>query len=151
MTNAQIWASVAMVQVFQLFLPAGEVFNPILHGILRAMTWIESEKLTDIALYSQTTRLVGFLRSRPEYTGPLRITGQSLGGGISLITGAQTNIPAVAISGPNNKFTRDSLFPVLDLELIDSMLFNVIPERDIVPLVRAEHCFGGMIKFCLAF
>ena len=86
MTNAQIWAAVAMVQIFQLFLPAGEFFNPILHGVLNGMVWIESQKLADVALYSQTTQLVEYLRSRPEYTGRMQITGQSLGGGISLIT-----------------------------------------------------------------
>ena len=138
LTNAQIWASVAMVEVFQFFLPAGEVFNPIWHGLLRSMAWIESEKLTDVSLYSQTTRLVEDLRNRPEFTGTLRITGQSLGGEISLITGAQQNIPAVAISGPDNKFTRDSLLPALDLEIINTMLFDVIPERDMVPLVRGR-------------
>ena len=102
------------------------------------MAWIESEKLTDVSLYSQTTRLVEDLRNRPEFTGTLRITGQSLGGEISLITGAQQNIPAVAISGPDNKFTRDSLLPALDLEIIKTMLFDVIPERDMVPLVRGR-------------
>lgn len=86
MTNAQLWAAVAMTQVFQFFLPAGEIFNPILDGILKAMVWVESDMLIDIALYSQTTQLVEYIRSRPEFDGPVRIAGHSLGGGISLIT-----------------------------------------------------------------
>jgi hypothetical protein len=124
MTNAQLWGAVTLVQAFQFFLPAGEIFNPILHGVLKAMVWVESESLIDIALYTQTTQLVEYIRSRPGFNGTVRITGQSLGGGISLITvsffsvnqvflrsrrlgihillllqGAQTNIPAIAISG----------------------------------------------------
>ncbi|KAG7374006.1 lipase class 3 [Nitzschia inconspicua] len=134
MTNAQLWSSVALTQVLQFFLPAGEIFNPILHGLLKALVWVESENLIEIALYSQTTQLVEYIRSRPDFNGSIRITGQSLGGGISLITGAQTNIPAIAISGPNNVFSRQTFVPPLDLDTIDSMLFNVIPQRDIVPM-----------------
>jgi hypothetical protein len=75
-----------MVEIFQFFLPAGEIFNPILDGVLKSMVWVESEKLIEIALYSQTTQLVEYIRTRPDFNGTIRITGQSLGGGISLIT-----------------------------------------------------------------
>jgi hypothetical protein len=85
MTDAQLWAAVALVQVFQFFLPAGEIFNPILHGILYLVTWVETYRLKEIALYAQTTQFVSYLR---EFGGfnLIQITGQSLGGGISLIT-----------------------------------------------------------------
>jgi cephalosporin-C deacetylase-like acetyl esterase len=86
MTNAQLWGAVALVQVFKFFLPAGEIFNPILSGVLKAMVWVESETLINIALYTQTTELVEYIRSRPHFNGTVAITGQSLGGGISLIT-----------------------------------------------------------------
>lgn len=86
MQDAQLWMAVALTQVFQFFLPAGEIFNPILHGLLNAMTWVENQELIDIALYSQTTEFVEWLRTEGGFTGPIHITGQSLGGGIALIT-----------------------------------------------------------------
>jgi hypothetical protein len=92
MTNAQLWGAVALVQAFQFFLPAGEIFNPIIHGVLKAMVWVESETLTEIAIYTQTTQLVEYIRNRPRFNGHLRITGQSLGGGISLITVSSSSV-----------------------------------------------------------
>jgi hypothetical protein len=86
MTNAQLWSAVALTQVFQFFLPAGEIFNPILDGLLKAMTYVETHELAEIALYSQTSQFVEWLRRDVGFTGPIHITGQSLGGGIALIT-----------------------------------------------------------------
>ena len=96
MTDAQLWAAVALVQVFQFFLPAGEIFNPILHGVLKAMVWVESDKLAQIALYAQTTQLVEYMRSSERFNGPIHITGQSLGGGISLITVSKSRAVEIA-------------------------------------------------------
>jgi lipase ATG15 len=134
LTDAQLWGAVAWVQIVQTLLPAGVIFNPILEGVLRAMSVLESTELEQVALYQQTTALVNYVQQRKSFT-KIHITGQSLGGGIALITGAQTNIPAIAISGPNNLFSRKTFDPPLNLETINSMLFNVIPERDVVPLV----------------
>jgi len=142
MTDAQLWAAIALTQVFQFFLPAGEIFDPILDGVMKAMAWVESQRLKEIALYTQTTQLVQFMRDYVGISGPIHITGQSLGGGIALITGAQANIPAIAISGPNNVFSRLTYDPPLDLDKIDATLFNVIPDRDLVPRVRHRITTG---------
>jgi hypothetical protein len=158
MTNAQMWGAVALLQVLQFFLPAGEIFNPILHGLLKAMFWIESETLIQTALYTQTTQLVDYIRNRPGFNGTVRITGHSLGGGTSLITvsvslveqvllpscrsgvhihlllalqGAQTNIPAIAVSG-----TLFASFPNSQVSLFHSpCTFNDFLRN------RAEHLF----------
>ena len=134
LTDAQLWSAVAVIQVIQEIIPAGIIFNPVLSGVLRAMSVVQSSELEQVALYKQTTALVQFMRDE-GYTGNIHITGHSLGGGIALITGAQEGIPAVAISGPNNMFSRQTFDPPLDPDVINSMLFNVIPERDIVPRV----------------
>lgn len=50
-----------------------------------------------------------------------------------MITGAQTGSPAVALSGPNNKISRLSFDPPLDIDTLDRLTFNIIPDRDPVP------------------
>merc|ERR1712232_20384 len=49
--------------------------------------------------------------------------------------GAQTNIPAISLSGPNNILNRKMFDPPIDLDAINTLLFNIIPERDIVPTI----------------
>jgi hypothetical protein len=47
-------------------------------------------------------------------------------------------------TGQNIYFSRETFDPPLDLSTIDTMLFNVIPQRDIVPMVR-----GGILRSVL--
>lgn len=135
LTDAQLWAGVALMEFFLSLLPAGDVFKPILDDILLGMGYIESKHLKDIQLNSQTTGFANYIRDEVSFNGSLSITGHSLGGGISLITGAQANISAIAISGPNNIFSRRTFDPVLDIDTINTFLFNVVPERDLVPII----------------
>ena len=74
------------MQLFQLFLPVGEAFNPILDKILGGMSFVKSKKLREIALNEQTTGLVNYMRDTAGYKGLISITGHSLGGGIAMIT-----------------------------------------------------------------
>ena len=60
----------------------------------------------------------------------LALCGMSNGiiaGGLSIITGAQTDIPAVAVSGPNAMLSRLSFEPPLSVEALNSKTFNIIP------------------------
>ena len=59
------------------------------------------------------------------------------------ITGSQTRIPAVAFSGPNSVLARRTLDPPVSAEDINQYVLNVIPKRDIVPLVGG---FGTLIQ-----
>ena len=63
------------------------------------------------------------------------ITGHSLGGGIALITGAQTHITAVGLSAPNTVLARDVVNPKLELDDLKKYTFNIVPERDIFPKI----------------
>jgi hypothetical protein len=72
------------------------------------------------------------LKGNPDYNGT-GITGHSLGGGIAIISAAQTGVPGIAISGPNAKLSRLSFEPQLTVEELDSKTFNVIPDRDLIP------------------
>ena len=57
------------------------------------------------------------------------------GGGLAIITGSQSKTNAVAISGPNAKLSRDSFYPPLSVDDLNTYTFNVIPNRDPIPMI----------------
>lgn len=52
-----------------------------------------------------------------------------------MISGAQTETPTIAVSGPNNVMSRLSFTPQLTLEQIDRFTVNIIPTKDVVPRI----------------
>ena len=52
-----------------------------------------------------------------------------------MITGAQTQTPAVAVSGPNARISRLTFEPVITEEDLRRYTFNVVPNRDPVPMI----------------
>jgi hypothetical protein len=66
---------------------------------------------------------------------------RSLGGGLAIITGAQTGIVAIALSGPNAMLSRKMFDPPITADDLDSQTFNIIPDRDVVPMLddRAQN------------
>lgn len=80
------------------------------------------------------------LSQTDTYSG-VAVTGHSLGGGLSIITGAQNGIPAVALSGPNAMLTQKSFDPPITTEQLNENTFNIIPARDVVPMIddRAQN------------
>ena len=62
----------------------------------------------------------------------LRVTGASLGGGLAIITGAQTGAAAVAISGLGAELSRHTLNPPVTVADINERVFNFIPDRDYI-------------------
>ena len=71
----------------------------------------------------------------------LRITGASLGGGLAIISGAQTGVAAVAISGLGAELSRHTLNPPVTLAQINEHVFNWIPDRDYI--ARSKRMKGG--------
>lgn len=57
----------------------------------------------------------------------------ALGGGIALITGAQTNVPALGLSAPNARLSRLTFQPKISVESLNFNTFNIVPDRDMVP------------------
>jgi lipase ATG15 len=51
------------------------------------------------------------------------VTGHSLGGGLAIITGSQTQVAAVALSGPNAMLSRNSFQPPLSVDHLDQYTF----------------------------
>ena len=52
-----------------------------------------------------------------------------------MITGAQTEIPAVGLSGPNNMISRMTFHPQISEEALNKYTFNIVPDRDPVPRI----------------
>ena len=52
-----------------------------------------------------------------------------------MITGAQTEVPAIAVSGPNTRISRLTFDPPIRLESLEKHTFNIVPDRDIVPMI----------------
>lgn len=52
-----------------------------------------------------------------------------------MISGAQARIPAVAISAPNALLSRSSFDPPITSTQLQEFTFNVVPDRDLIPLV----------------
>jgi len=51
-----------------------------------AITKIESEGIEAVSFYKDTTAFVNYVKDQPRYIG-VGVTGHSLGGGLSIITG----------------------------------------------------------------
>jgi hypothetical protein len=78
LTDAQLWLGSALLVLLRAFLPFGHAWTPILHQVLKALTFIESASLERVALYKQTTTLVTSLQNTGNFS-TLHITGHSLG------------------------------------------------------------------------
>ncbi|KAL7553040.1 hypothetical protein ACHAWF_016283 [Thalassiosira exigua] len=131
--DAQLWLPAILFQGLRFVLPFSELFTPILHHMIYVLSRLESDSLNKVAFYRETRGFVNYLK---EVKG-LRVvvTGHSLGGGLAIITGAETDANAVAISGPNAMLSRDSFIPPVTVEKLDTFTFNVIPARDPVAMI----------------
>ena len=52
-----------------------------------------------------------------------------------MITGAQTETPAIGVSGPNARISRLTFDPPITEEQLRKYTFNVVPNRDPVPMI----------------
>ena len=124
-----------LVQALRAFLPIGAIWNPILDDIVQFINFLQSEALKRVAFYRATTDFANDLKMNSTYSD-IQVTGHSLGGGIAIITGSQSQIPAVALSGPNAKLSGSSFTPKVTHEQLEHYTFNIIPARD--PVARFD-------------
>ena len=134
LSDAQLWSAAAVFQALRFLLPMGEIWDPLLHRVDNVISWLESATINRVAFYRQTTEFTNFLKTDPAYSN-LQVTGHSLGGGLAIITGAQTGVAAVALSGPNAMISRLTFSPPLTTTALDTKTFNIIPDRDVVPRI----------------
>jgi lipase ATG15 len=136
LTDAQLWSAAFLMQGLRELLPLGKVWTPIIDQLVNVMTTLESKSINRVSFYKDTTAFVKSLQKQVPLTySGLGVTGHSLGGGLAIITGAQTGVPAVGLSGPNAMLSRQTFDPPVSATALDSLTFNIIPERDIVPMI----------------
>ena len=115
-------------------LPLGFLWTPALDLLVAAISALQSEALSDVSFYKETTAFVKFLQ-QSNSTGTVTLTGHSLGGGLAIISGAQTGAPGVGISGPNAMLSRRTFDPALSVDALNRYTFNVIPDNDPVAMI----------------
>lgn len=131
--DVQLWLGAALAQMIRSIIPLGWMWTPVLDELVYLTNSVESDNLKKVSYYTTTTQFINDILSgeygEGKYT-TMRVTGASLGGGLAIITGAQTNTTTVAISGLNAMISRRTFTPPLTVEALNTHVFNVIPDRD---------------------
>jgi len=133
--NYQLWLSSIIMEIVRRILPLGWIWNSIYPYLLYAVGWVDGHNLNEAAYYRVTTGFVNdLLENNYTYNGKsfskIRVTGVSLGGGLAMITAAQTNATSVTFSGPNGVLPRLTFDPPLSVTALNTKTLNVIPDRD---------------------
>jgi len=145
-TDIKLWMPAVLSQVVRGILPFSRQWTPIISTLIYITSLIQSGSLEEVAYYNQVTAFIEYVKSTGKYD-TIHLTGHSLGGGIAIISGAKSGIPAVALSGPNAMLSRQA-FGITEEEL-NRLTFNIIPQRDIVPLIDDVSMLFQQIR-CLA-
>lgn len=129
MVNMQLWSASGLAQIVKWLTPYGWIWTPLLDEFVWILSYIQSDSIQKVSYYSVTT---DFVNSIFDTYDNLRVTGASLGGGLAIITGAQTGAPSIAISGLGAEFSRHNLNPPVSKDDINERVFNFIPDRDYI-------------------
>ncbi|OEU08431.1 hypothetical protein FRACYDRAFT_212694 [Fragilariopsis cylindrus CCMP1102] len=129
MVNMQLWSASGLAQIVKWLTPYGWLWTPVLDDLVYFVSIIQSDSLKKVSYYTVTT---DFVNSISDTYDSLRVTGASLGGGIAIITAAQTGVSAVAISGLGAELSRNTLDPPVSIQDINERVFNFIPDRDYI-------------------
>lgn len=135
--NGQLYMSSILTQIVRYIQPFAWLWSPIWDDLIASVSWVSSERLNKAAYYRITTQFVNdvihnnFTHDGKSYH-TLRTTGVSLGGGIALITGAQTGAYTLAIAGVNPTLGRLTFDPPISLEALNTRVLNVVPDRDFI-------------------
>ena len=98
--NAQLWLYVGLMEYYLDLFPAGIFFHSILDENLKWTGFLQNQRLAQMRMTEHTTKLVNYMTNEAGFDkSKLALTGHSMGGGVALVTGAQTNIPTISLSG----------------------------------------------------
>ncbi|CAB9522076.1 Lipase (class 3) [Seminavis robusta] len=135
--NSQLYMGTALTTFVRALMPFNWLWGNVYEDLLATTSWIASDHLLQSAYYKVTSNFANdMLNNQYEFDGKtynfnfLRTTGVSLGGGLALITGAQTEAYAVSISGINPTLARLTFDPPLSIDALNTHVFNVIPDND---------------------
>lgn len=153
--DARLWYSTALFQMFREALPFGGsgFFDPLIRFNIGVMSLLETESIKKTSYYLETSQFIEHLKDSGKYKR-IVITGHSLGGGVALISGAQTHTNAVGLSAPNTVLGRETVTPKLTLDDLLEYTFNIVPERGecesryCIALVFLNNNFFNMQHFC---
>lgn len=134
LTDAQLWGAAALFQGLRAFLPLGGVFTPILHNVVRFVSVLESANIGKVSYYKEISAFIAYIKET-GLANDVHITGHSLGGGLALISGAQTKISSIGLSAPNAMLSRETFVPPITPYDLNTYTFNIVPNRDVVPRV----------------
>jgi lipase ATG15 len=122
-------------QGIRTILPVGELLTPVLKYLVKSVSVFQSPLAKKMRFYRETTGFVNALRDDYDFT-LIHLAGHSLGGGVAIITGAQTKSPTVALSGVNAMITRLTFDPQITPKELNTYIFNIVPDRD--PIARID-------------
>lgn len=145
LVDARLWYAASLFQLVQSAVPFGFAFDALIDFCVNRLSELEASSVKKVSYYVETTAFVNYLRKSGKYT-TVSITGHSLGGGLALITGAQTQTLAIAISAPSAVMGRSAVTPEISLEDIKQRSYSVIPQRDIISHLGGEHMNSAGIK-----
>jgi hypothetical protein len=135
LADSQLWSTAMLVQGLRALLPMGGIWMPILDDLVKVVNALQGEAIERVSFYKATTGFVNDLKTDSTYKS-IQVTGHSLGGGLAIITGAQSGVPAVAVSGPNARLSGSSFEPEVTHEQLDRYTFNIVPARN--PIARFD-------------
>lgn len=134
LVDIQLWIGGVLAQIIKNVNPLGILWDPILDEVVFLINFVQSNKLKEVSYYRFSSEFIETLYNGFEgrqYEN-LRVTGVSLGGGLSILTGAITGASAISFSGLNAMFSRRTFLPPITEEQLNTRVFNVIPQRDII-------------------
>lgn len=132
-----MYLGTVLTQVVRALMPFSWVWDSIYDDLLVTTSWVASDHLQNSDYYRITTDFANdLLRNNYNANGKsfdwLRTTGVSLGGGLALITGAQTDAYAFAYSGPNPTLGRKTFNPPISMQQLKEKVINIKPDNDFV-------------------
>ena len=132
-TDIKLWMPAVLSQVVRGILPFSRQWTPIISTLIYITSLIQSGSFEEVAYYNQVTAFIKYIKSTGKYD-TIHLTGNFLGCVIAIIDRAKSEIPAVALSGPNAMLSWQA-FRITE-EKLNWLTFNIIPQRDIIPLIN---------------
>jgi len=139
--DLDLWLSVVVLQGTDLFFPTISVWPTRLSQILVAVSSVNYWINPDLNFFYDP--LLNHLNS--INSSQILLTGHSLGGGISKIASALTNITSVTFSSPGIHLSRLK-FGISEEQNLSLGFVNIEPDHDIVPMVDDQTGISQKIK-----